>query len=250
MTNRLKALILILFFVGVSLFFGSYIKSYILKFSDFFLNGFYTSQEYISNTVKEHFMQVSEIQRLREENKELHKSAILLNTFANELDQILLDKNSSRFAPDIELVKTLSYANISDYNKFWVDFKEFDPTKVYGAIFQGNTIGVVTFKDHRPLAILQNDPKVAFSVYIGDERIPGVVNGDGKGVLVKYIPKWLEPKISDKIYTSGLDGIFFAGIPVGEVSEILDEDLYKSVVVKPYSKPNIPAFIYIITKDR
>jgi len=247
MTSKLKFIFLILVCVAISLVFGTYIRAGVVDIGGGILRGFYTAQNFIKESISEHFDQKREIERLREENKELRKSAVLLSTFANELDQVLVDKNSTRYEPNVQLVKTLSYATIGDYNKFWVDFKGFDTTKIYGALYQANTIGVIVTKDNRPLAVLQNDPKVAFSVYIGPERIPGVVGGDGRRVLVKYIPQWLEPKIGDEVTTSGLDGIFFAGVPVGRITSIEQEDLYKSAIVEPYAKPNIPAFLYVVT---
>lgn len=244
-----KPLLFIMLLIATSLILGSQIKAGILDLSSVVLRGYFNTKTYIINAIDNHFNQVDEIKKLRAENSELKRSATLLSTFASQLDQILIDKNSSRYNPSIELVKTLSYVQIGDFNSFWVDFKGFDSSKVYGAIYEGNTIGVVAKKDNRPLAILQNDPRVAFSVYIGIDRIPGLLNGDGKDAVVKYIPQWLEPKVGDKVYTSGLDGIFFAGVPVGEVVRVVDEELYKSAVLKSYSKPNIPSYIYVITKE-
>lgn len=249
MTNKAKFFIVILFFSIFSLFFGEKIKVTILNFCGGILESFYLLQNQIKEGITEHFNQLDEINKLRKENKEFKESAILLTTFADKLEQILQDKNSSKYDPKIKLAKTLSYLKISDYNKFWVSFDDFNQSKVYGAIFEGNTIGVVVEKNSKPLVILQNDENVAFSVFIGKDKIPGVVTGDNQNVLVKFIPKWLNPKIGDKIYTSGLDNIFFSGIGVGEVEKIIEGDLYKSVVVKPYVKTHIPAFIYIITKE-
>ena len=105
-------------------------------------------------------------------------------------------------------------------------------------------------KNDRPLALLQTDPKSIFAVSIGGEKIPGVAHGDNDKIVVKFIPQWLFPKIGDEVFTSGLDGIFFGGVGVGKVSEVLEESLYKSVVVEPYVKLSIPLYLYVVTKEK
>ncbi|CZE45973.1 rod shape-determining protein MreC [Campylobacter geochelonis] len=247
--NKVRTLFLIAVFVGISLFFGGSIKAGVIDFTGGVITFFKNSVEFVKNKTNEHFNQVDEIQRLRAQNVELRKSAILLSTFAHELNEILLDSNSSKYSPDIKLIRTLSYVNIGDYTKFWVDFDEFNQSKVYGAIYQGNTAGIVVENDKRPVAILQDDDKASFSVYIGSTQIPGIVKGDGKSVIVKFIPQWLNPQVGDEVVTSGLDKIFFAGVPVGRVVKVVDEDLYKSAVVEPYFKENVPAFLYVVTKE-
>lgn len=247
--SRYKPFIIIIVFVVISLYTGSYIRNSIIGFSTGLIKSYDNALAYVKHKIEDHFNQAAEIQRLREENKELRKSAVLLSTFANELDQILVDKNSSKYEPNIQLVRTLSYADVSDYNKFWIDFKDFNKSKVYGIIYQGKTAGIVINKDDKPLAILQRDNKSSFSVYVGDSKIPGIAIGNTKDITVKFIPQWLNPKVGDEVYTSGLDGIFFTGIPVGKVEEIKDENLYKSAIVKPYSNPNMPSFLYVVTKE-
>lgn len=248
MTN-IKPLFVVVAFVIVSLVFGSYIRGSVVDLSSNLINSYYKITSGIKDKINEHFRQAEEISSLRAQNMELQKTAMLLSTFAGELNQILVDKNSSKYEPKVRLAKTLSYANISDYNKFWVDFDEFDPKKVYGLISEGKSMGILIAKDEKPLAILQKDEKSVFSVYIGESRIPGLAGGNGKEVVVRYIEKWKEPKIGDEVYTTGMDSIFFGGVPVGVVEKIIDEDLYKSAVIKPYADPNIPAFLYIVTKE-
>lgn len=138
-----------------------------------------------------------------------------------------------------------------DYNKIWLDkFQDFNSSKIYGLIYQGKSAGIVVSKDDRPFALLQNDPKSIFAVYVGDEKIPGIAHGNKNGILIKFIPQWLHPKEGDEVYTSGLDGIFFSGISVGKVTKVIEESLYKSVEVEPYAKVTIPSYLYVVTKEK
>ena len=248
--NKTKPIFFILILLGLSLMFGSYIKSQNIGTSNNIISFFQISKQNLINKFNSHFNQASEIEKLRAENSELRKTTILLSTFAYELNQILSDSNSTKFAPNVELVRTLSYVNIGDYNKFWVGYRGFVEGEIYGAISQGHTAGIVVGKDANPMLILQNDPLSSFSAYIGYDEIPSIVTGDGMNVIAKFIPKWLNPQVGDEVFTNGLDSVFFAGIPVGVVKEIVEEDLYKSAIIEPYFKENTPTFLYIVTKER
>lgn len=251
----MKSKILFVILIG-ALALGSLYKGEIFSKEVVNLNGSIVKMyddgiKFIVNKVNEHFRQKEEIISLRTQNAELEKSAVLLASFAKELNEILIDKNSSIYEPKIQLVRALSYVNISDYNKIWLDkFDDFNSSKIYGLIYQGKSAGIVISKDDRPMAILQNDPKNIFAVFVGNEKIPGIAHGNKNGLLIKFIPQWLHPKEGDEVYTSGLDGIFFSGVPVGKVTKVIEESLYKSVLVEPYVKVDIPSYLYAVTKEK
>lgn len=248
--SKIKQIFFVLVFLLFSIYFGSYIKGQSISSTNDVISFFKNINTNLTQKVRTHFNKSSQIKTLLLENEELKKKAVLLNTYAYELNQILKDTNSTKFTPNIKLIRTLSYAKIGDYNKFWVDFKNNNKNKIYGAIFNAHTAGIITSKDSNFMLILQNDELASFSAYIGDEKIPAIVNGDGTRVIAKFIPRWLNPKIGDEVYTSGLDEVFFAGVPVGVIDEIIDEDLYKSAVIKPYFDEVTPAFLYVVTKER
>ena len=251
MKSKLVVFVLIAVLAAVSIYEGEIASKAALGVENFALKIYGDFASAVKNKINEHFRQASEISALRAQNAELEKSAVLLSSFANELNQILKDKNVSAYSPQVKLVRALSYAQISDYDKIWLqNFEGFDPSKIYGLIYQGKSAGIVIGKNDRPLALLQTDPKSIFAVSIGGEKIPGVAHGDNDKIVVKFIPQWLFPKIGDEVFTSGLDGIFFGGVGVGKVSEVLEESLYKSVVVEPYVKLSIPSYLYVVTKEK
>lgn len=197
--------------------------------------------------INEHISQREEIVRLRAENQKLQKSAILSIAFAGKLNELLKENNSTEYHPDIALVKSIGYVNLNDYGKVWIDFKDFNQSRIYGLLHQGYAAGIVVQNDGLPQGLLLSDPKSIFSVYIGSAKMQGVAYGNRKEVLVKYISQWLQPKVGDEVMTSGLDKIFFEGIKVGVVTEVIEEESSKTVVVKPYITPSVPAYMHIIT---
>lgn len=248
--NKFKALFLIVVLSAISLVFGDKINQFFVLSANEIATKFYETKDYFTNFINNHLNQTATIKALRKENAELRKSGVLLGTFAHELDQILSDKNSSKFEPDVKLVRAISYVKPHDYNKFWIKFDGFNPDKIYGLIKDGYTIGIVSQENGLPRAILQHDEKSLISVYVGKDKIPGYATGDGENLIVKFIPSHLVPKIGDEVFTSGLDDIFFAGIGVGVVTKVVDENLYKSAVIAPKTSVNLPAFLYVITKDK
>lgn len=250
MNSKFKFLAFIIILVVISVFFSGYFKGVFLNSSSFGISIFYDLTTYFKDSINRHFRQLDEINALREQNVQLERSSALVSTFAYELNALLNDKNASEYSPDIVLARALSYSNIGDYNKIWMDFKDFNSSKIYGLISGGKTAGIIINKDNKPLALLQTDPDCVFSVYIGENKIAGIATGNYKNIEIKYIYQWTEPKIGDEVYTSGLDGIFFGGVPVGKITEIREQDLYKSAIVETENKTEVPSYLYVITKIR
>ena len=247
--NKIKFLLIIVCLGFITFYLSDYARSIVINSTNFVLSLYQDTRDFIIETIDEHFDQADEIRALREQNAELEHSATLLSAFAYKLDTLLSEQNSTRFNPDVKLVRAISYMNIGDHDKIWIDFDEFDENRIYGLISQGKTAGIVVNKDGNPLALLQTDPKSTFSVSIGEQQIAGIATGNGKNIVVKFIAQWLNPKIGDEVYTSGLDGIFFGGVPVGKISKVYEEELYKSAIVETDLKIRVPSYLYIVTNQ-
>lgn len=247
--NKIKFLLIIVCLGFITFYLSDYARSIVINSTNFVLSLYQDTRDFIIETIDEYFDQADEIRALREQNAELEHSATLLSAFAYKLDTLLSEQNSTRFNPDVKLVRAISYMNIGDHDKIWIDFDEFDENRIYGLISQGKTAGIVVNKYGNPLALLQTDPKSTFSVSIGEQQIAGIATGNGKNIVVKFIAQWLNPKIGDEVYTSGLDGIFFGGVPVGKISKVYEEELYKSAIVETDLKIQVPSYLYIVTNQ-
>ncbi|MFK5881653.1 MAG: rod shape-determining protein MreC [Sulfurospirillum sp.] len=247
--NRLKLLFFLALLIFISVKFTDVGRGYVVGFSNYILIGYLNTKEYINSKIGEHFAQQKTIIKLKKEVKELEKSALLSIAFAGKLNDILRDNNLSAYKPNVERVRAISYSNLNDYNRVWLDFKDFNKSKIYGLLYQGYAAGIVVEKNSHPLALLLGDPNSIFSVYIGKEKIPGVLQGDKKDILVRYIPLWMSPKVGDDVVTSGLDNIFFQGVRVGKVLEVREEESSKTAVVQPYVNLKVPTYLHVITKN-
>lgn len=246
--NKLKFLFFIGLFVLISLRYGENIRGVFLSVANLSISMYMNFTQSVDDTLNEHFFQKDVIQKLREENKNLQSSAQLLGAFASKLNAILKMNSSGEYDPKVQMVNAISYANLGDNYKVWIDYPDFNASQVYGLIYKGNSAGIVVEKNGHPLALLNGDAKSIYSVFVGDEQIPGVATGKKEHIHIKYIPLWMNPKVGDKVVTSGLDQIFFAGIGVGVVVEIIVEELSKTAVVTPYVQPSATLSYHIIKK--
>lgn len=248
MKSKIKFLIIIAYIVFLSFYASDALKKNFLDVSNSVVAYFDSFLIYSKNLFSEHFNQAKNIAELRAENAKLKEATALLDAFSYELNDLLKNNQAKNFNPKIKIARALSYAQIGDHSKIWLDFEDFDKNKTYGLILNDKTAGIVINQNDRPLAILQNDPKSVFAVYIGNDKIPGIAKGNGKNIEVKYIAKWLTPQIGDEVRTSGLDEMFFGGTLVGKVIELIDENIYVTAVVEPAAKITIPSYLYVITK--
>ncbi len=248
MKSKIKFLIVITYVIFLSFYASDALKKNFLDVSNNVVAYFDSFLIYGKNLFSEHFNQAENIAKLRAENEKLKEAAALLDAFSYELNDLLKDNQAKKFSPNIKIVRALSYAQIGDHSKIWLDFEEFDKNKTYGLSINNKTVGIVINQNDRPLAILQNDPKSLFAVYIGEEKIPGIAKGNGKNIEVKYIAKWLTPKIGDEVRTSGLDEMFYGGTLVGKVIELIDENIYTTAIVEPAASINVPSYLYVVTK--
>ena len=248
MKSKIKFLIVIIYIVLLSFYASDSLKKNFLDVTNNVIAYFDSFLMYSRHLFDEHFNQAENIAKLREENKKLKEATTLLDAFSYELNDLLKDNESKKFSPKIKIARALSYAQIGDHSKIWLDFKDFDKNKTYGLILNDKTTGIVINQNNRPLAILQNDPKSLFAVYVGEDKIPGIAKGNGKNIEVKYIAKWLTPKVGDEVRTSGLDEMFYGGTLVGKVIELRDENIYTTAIVEPAASINVPSYLYVVTK--
>jgi rod shape-determining protein MreC len=99
----------------------------------------------------------------------------------------------------------------------------------------GRVIDPVTLKQSR--VQLVSDEDCGVGVWSERLRVIGVLAGDGRGnCLMKYVLKTnREIETGESVITSGYDGIYPSGIPVGKVISISeDATVFKKVVVEPY----------------
>ncbi|MCI4626165.1 MAG: rod shape-determining protein MreC [Candidatus Magnetoovum sp. WYHC-5] len=98
--------------------------------------------------------------------------------------------------------------------------------------------------------LLITDTSFSVAVRLQDGRIQGILIGTGMDICeVKYIPYEEEVSIGQKVITSGIDGLFPSGIPIGEVVSATKDptSLFLTVKVKLYVTPEKVEEVMILT---
>lgn len=98
----------------------------------------------------------------------------------------------------------------------------------------GRVVHPITLKQSRVQLVTDEDSGVG--VWTERFRVLGVLRGDGRGnCQMRYVLKTnREIQIGESVITSGYDGLYPAGIPVGKIISISeDATVFKKIVVEP-----------------
>lgn len=249
-----KPLIWLVVLVGIfigSLKLSSSVHSYILYLSDTVKVGFLNFGEGVVRHFRRHFDQVDEIRTLSKELRDKEKLELATMALDSELKRLLrfLASDLDVHYHGMRLVRTLSYAEIGDYYKVWLehDLRDFPTKKIFGLIQNGFAAGIVANYDGRAMGLLNGDDKCSYSVYIGELKAPGIIKTTEKGkVVADFIPSWLDVKEGDEVVTSGLDGIFFENIKVGKVISVHQSQGYLVAEILPYADSLHPRYFWML----
>jgi len=252
MSKRVFALLLLLLLFAGSVFFSTALQSPLLSVLQSVNRSWNTFTTGINNLLEENFEQQETIQRLRKDAELYRQLHLTLHEMATEFNALLAENNSTfTYDPRVTLVRTISYANFAEMTKLWLQMDDFNASRLYGLVYNETAAGIVTQRDGRPLALLNGDYQCTYAVYVGPNKAPGIVRGrNSDTMLVQYIPTWVAISVGDEVVTSGLDGLFFAGIKVGTVRAIELTGGYQNAVIEPYYKGNDPDYFHVITKIR
>ncbi len=95
---------------------------------------------------------------------------------------------------------------------------------------------IINVSPHFAKVLLANDPTSAIDVLIQKNRIHGIIKGKGaEGYQLHYILKNSDVEQGYHIVTSGLDGVFPKGLPVGTVSSVArnKRGMFQKIEIKP-----------------
>jgi len=207
----------------------------------------------VEDRSKSYIFQKESIEKLVKENKVLKKYLLDQTLYLQQVNNLYKKLPSLEKLPykSITLVDTISYVKLNSFDEVLLTPPKKSALKenhIYGLI-QNNTVGgTAVLKNGNLYGYLSSNPRCKFSVFIGKNRTPGIIEGvDKESMLIKYIPKWANIKAGDRVETSGLDRIFFSNIPVGTIESVKVENSYKTAYVKSFSDTLHPDFFFLIT---
>lgn len=108
---------------------------------------------------------------------------------------------------------------------------------------------VIEVYDNYSKVLLITDMDSNIISVISKENIFGIVNGTNSDELeMKIIGKVNDIKVGEKVFTSGLGGIFQAGLYIGEISKVIFENhgMIKKVFINPFEDIKRLDFVTVI----
>jgi len=197
-----------------------------------------------------YIFQKESIEKLSHENRILRKRLLEQMHYVKQVKDIykVLPDLSRLAVPSISIIETISYVKLNSFSQVILTKpKGLVEDKLYG-IIQGRVVAGTARVQHNQLyGYLTSDSKCRFSVFIGDTKAPGIALGHEKNeMIVKFIPKWHNVQVGEKVITSGLDNIFFANIPVGIVAKVEIQNSYTVAYIKTYSDIFHPKTFFLI----
>ena len=210
----------------------------------------------LSDKSHTYLFQKEQIEKLTKENRVLRKYLLDQTHYLRQVASLYKALPTLQKLPykDIALVDTVSYVKLNKFDEILLSTPAkvaLEENRIYGLIQDEVVAGTAQLKHGILYGYLLANPRCRFSVYTGPKRYPGIAMGTGgKEMAVRYIPKWAEIRPGDRVETSGLDGIFFAYVPVGEVVRIEVEGSYKTAYIRPYADTMHPRLFFLITNGR
>ena len=206
---------------------GNSITSVFTKVQNYF--EIYEQYEIVKSKLQQLENQKNEINYLKIENDKLKKVIDDTDIYNYEsiTTKVLVDKKSP-FLKSVILNKGFNSG-----------FKRGMPV-LDGPYFVGR-ITEVNYLSSR--ALLINDLNSKISVVIEPLGYQAIMSGNGeKTALLEFLPKNHQLEVGSLVYTSGTDGIFFPGIPIGQV-ELIEKKFY----IKFFSDLSQLYFVNVIT---
>jgi len=233
-TSELKAIKILRSLLNDGVYRISTISSSPIKFSgvvkDFFITHIFVYKE--NKKLK------TELEELR--NKDFQ--TLYLQTANKRLQDIIQLEKKSTFT-------TISAKVILDKNSPYLNSVIISKGSSSGiklgmpVLSEGNLAGrVVEVNFLSARILLLNDLNSKIPVMISPKGSQAILSGRGEDKpKLEYLPEKFEVSDKNLVFTSGKDGIFFEGIPVGNV--IFEDNKIK---VKLFSDPNQISFVHIV----
>ena len=220
------------------------------------------------NYVGNLFDEFSELKDVRRENDNLKLSIDRIDAIETEnielrqeIDKLKKELNIDYVLSDYEkLNATVLSRNIGYwYNMITIDKGTYngvdeDVVVVNSTGLIGKVVRSTTFtSDVRLITTSDTNNKISVSITNGDNRLNGLIKGYNykeNKLEVEGISNTEKVNIGDKVYTSGLGGVFPSGILIGSVESITTDEYDLAKIIKVVPSANFDDINYVTVLKR
>ncbi|MBI4101061.1 rod shape-determining protein MreC [Candidatus Microgenomates bacterium] len=191
------------------------------------------------------FDELFSLGKLGEHERQLEAENAQLKAALSEAEELRLENEQLR--------EQLKFIKRSGYNVLGADIVNYQPDSIrkllrinrgskdgiapnQPVLAAGNLVGITQeVRDSTTDVALVTDADFRALVTTQSNRVPGIVKGQAGGLLMERIPQDQAVKNGEAIVTSGLDGVFPAGLRVGEVLAVNNspESIFQTAQIEP-----------------
>jgi rod shape-determining protein MreC len=105
----------------------------------------------------------------------------------------------------------------------------------------------------RVLLVTDANSSISGRIQNPDSRATGVIRGrNDQWLLMQYLPQQEQVQTGDLVLTSGLGGVFPAGLPIGKIAQVRrrDQDLFQEALVEPVAPLAHLERLYVLKTDQ
>jgi len=201
---------------------------------------------YSENKVKKVWNGYINLVNVEKENERLRETLRILNQKNNHYAELLLE--NERLRKLLDLRAKLSYPSITSsiigkvssdwFRAIFCDKGSLQGVKKGMAVIspEGVVGRVVAVSPHMSKVLLITDPSSSIDAFVQRSRAKGMIEGGDNGhCYLKYLLRTDDVMVGDKVFTSGIGGIFPKGLYIGQVTKIFKKKygLSQQVEVTP-----------------
>ncbi|MBN1355156.1 rod shape-determining protein MreC [bacterium] len=219
------------------------IESIILSF----MTPLYTSVDWVADYAVAVWTEYFYLVDLRRENTFLNNKLVELEIENIQLQEKLDEIRRLRMIfdmPEGTVHRRLPAGVVRRAQQTWntvliVNVGSLDGIRPYMGIASSNGVvgQVVRVAPRASKSITVLHPKAGISVILQKSRISGIVSGSGSGsCILKFISRFDRVVLGESVLTSGLDGAFPKGLPVGQVCRIERNpgEIFQKIEIMPF----------------
>ena len=93
------------------------------------------------------------------------------------------------------------------------------------------------------------NPNFAIMVFVGQNKIPGILKGNGMSSRIKYITRDEKIVEGDDVFIATNSIEEYPGIKIGEISRVVDYEGFLDLSIKDLIDPRNAKFLTVIIND-
>jgi rod shape-determining protein MreC len=201
------------------------------------------SSRFLRDIWEHYFFLVS----VAEENERLHKEAQTAFALAHRNEELM--QANDRLRQLLNLDQELQLPTVAAqvvgkdpspwFQTILVDKGREDGVEIgFPVINPQGVVGlIVDSTAHYAKVMLITDPNSAVDAVVQKSRARGIIKGGTSGYCVfNYVLRKYDVEVGDSVISSGMDGVFPKGTPIGRVAEVLKQDagIFQDVTVTPF----------------